>query len=341
MVINFLLLPILFLVAVVILFVMRKRRGVGLAVVFFATTLAAGLWAIMQSRSSTAGIGVLFLPMVAVLPGFLAWAFRNLQVSGNAGLRILGWLCLAGACAVLGAMVYEGGKTIQLNQTRDAQQAARSLRIDENRKTIAAMLRETKGREAAALDQLIQEKSKDDEFLLPALASEFVPADTLDRFARADDFSVTLTVLRNPNCRAETLARIYRTHTTPSYFHQALAAHPNTPVDILRELFNKPRDITGLDIWFGKNPSTPADILLELANTQDLNVIQSLLQNPRLDCTMLGRIEGGIKRSTRPDDSYSTSRIVELRRSMCAPRQAAGDGFTGPSSFCKGRGAWM
>jgi hypothetical protein len=304
----------------VVLFAMRKRRGVVLAVIFFALAIVVGLWAILQSRSSTAGIGVLFLPMVAVVPGFLAWAFRNLQDSRQPVLRMLGWTCLAGACAVLGAMVYEGGKTIALNLARDAQQAARSLRIDENRKTIAAMLLENKGREAAALDQLIQEKSGDDEFLLPALASEFVPAETLDRFARKDDFGVTLTVLRNPHCRAETLARIYRTHSYPTYFHQALAAHPNTPVDILRELFNKPRDISGLDIWFGKNPSMPADLLLELANTQDINVIQGLLQNPRVDCTMLGRIESGIKRSTRPDDSYSTNRLAELRRTACAPR---------------------
>ena len=68
MVFNFLLIPILFLAAAVILFVKRKRRGVGLAVIFFALAIAAGFWAIMQSRSSTAAIGVLFLPLVAVLP---------------------------------------------------------------------------------------------------------------------------------------------------------------------------------------------------------------------------------------------------------------------------------
>ncbi len=320
MLINFFLIPIVFLVLAVILYVKRKRRGVMLAMVFFALAIAAGLWAIMQSRSSTAGIGVIFLPMVAVLPGFLAWAFRNLQDSRKLVLRMLGWSCLAGACAVIVAMVYEGGKTILLNQARDAQQAARTQRIDENRQAIAALLRENPGREAAVLARLIQEKSNDDEFMLPALASEFVPADTLDRFARNDDFGVTLTVLRNANCGAGTLARIYRTHTYPTYFHQALAAHPNTPVDILRELFNKPRDISGLDIWFGKNPSMPADLLLELSNTQDINVIQSLLQNPRLDCMMLGRIGGGIKRSARPDDSYSNDRLEELKRTMCASK---------------------
>ena len=317
---NFLLIPIVFLVAAVALFVMRKHRGVVLAVVFFVLAIAAGLWAIMQSRSSTAGIGVIFLPMVAVLPGFLAWAFRKLQDSHHAALRVLAWACLAGACAVILAMLYQGGKTIELNKTRDAQQQARTLRIDENRKSIAALVRENKGREAEAIEKWILEKSNDDEFLFAALASEFVPAETLDRFARADDLGVTLTVLRNPNCAAGTLARIYRTHSHPSYFHQALAAHPNTPVDILRELFDKPRLINGLDIWLGKNPSTPPDILLELANTQDINVIQSLLQNPRLDCTMLGRVENGIKRSTRPDDNYSTSRLAELKRALCALR---------------------
>ena len=320
MAITLLLIPIIFLIAAVALFAMRKRRGVVLAVIFFALAIVAGLWAIMQSRSSTAAIGVIFLPMVAVLPGFLAWAFRNLQDSRHVVLRMLGWTCLAGACAVIVATVYEGGKTVELNKTRDAQQQARSLRIDENRKTIAALMRENKGREAAALDKLIQEKGSDDEFLLAALDSKFVPAETLDRFARSDDFGVTLTVLRNPNCGAGTLTRIYRTHSNPAYFHQALAAHPNTPVDILRELFEKPRAINGLDIWFGKNPSTPSDILLELANMQDINVIQSLLQNPRVDCTMLGRIERGIKRSTRPDDNYSTNRLAELTRTVCASR---------------------
>jgi hypothetical protein len=317
---NLLLIPIVFLVAAVALFVMRKRRGLVMAVVFFALAIAAGFWTIMQSRSSTAAVGVIFLPMVAVLPGFLAWAFRALQYSANAALRVLAWTCLAGACAVILAMVYQGVKTIELNKTRDAQQQARTLRIDENRKSIAALVRENKGREAEAIERLIQEKSNDDEFLFAALASEFVAAETLDRFARADDLGVTLTVLRNPNCSAGTLARIYRTHSNPSYFHQALAAHPNTPVDILRELFDNPRVINGLDIWLGKNPSTPPDILHTLANTQDINVIQSLLQNPRLDCAMLDRIESGIKRSTRREDNDSTNRMAELKRALCAPR---------------------
>jgi hypothetical protein len=258
MALNFLLIPIAFLVLAVTLFVARKRRGLGMALIFFALAMATGFWTIMQSRSSTAGIGVIFLPIVAVMPGLLAWAFRNMQVSTNAHLRRLSWFCLAGACAVILAILYQGVKTIALNQTRDAHQQARTLRIDENRKMVAALLRENKGREAAAIVPLIQEKAADEEFLLAALASEFVPAEMLDRFARADDLGLTLTVLRNPNCGAATLARIYRTHVNPEYFHQALAAHPNTPADILRELYAKPRAITGLDIWFAKNSSMPA-----------------------------------------------------------------------------------
>lgn len=319
-ILDLLLVPIIFVVAAVVLFVKRKRRGVVLAMVFYMLFLATGGWAIMQSRASTAGIGFLFLPLFAVVPAFLAWAFRNLQDSPRTGLRILGWTCLVGACAAIVTMADEGRKTIALNQTRDAQQKARVQRIDENRKSITALLRENPGRETAAIEQLIEEKSGDDTYLLPALASEFVTAETLDRFARKDDYNVTLAALRNPNCRADTLARIYRTHSYATYFHQALSAHPNTPEEILRELFNKPREISGLDIWFGRNPSTPADILQELANTQDINVIQSLLQNPRIDCSMLSRIEGGIKRSTRPDDNYSINRMAELRPTLCSPR---------------------
>jgi hypothetical protein len=277
-----------------------------------------GLWAIFQSRSSTAGIGVLFLPFLGVLAGVLGWLFRNLQIAKTFALRLFGWLCLAGAIALLAWGVYDGVKTIKLNQTRDAAQQARLARIDGHRATIKALLAQSKGSESATIEKIIVEANNDNEILIPALASEFVSADTLDRFARADDLSLTLTAVRNPNCRAETLVRIFRTHSYPDYFFQALSAHPNTPPVILRELYQKnPRTIMGLDAWFAKNPATPPDMLLELTNTTDPNVIQGLLQNPKVDCNMLGRIGDALKRSSRPDDNFSVGRLSELRKALC------------------------
>lgn len=86
----------------------------------------------------------------------------------------------------------------------------------------------------------------------------------------------------------------------------------------MREIYNKnPRSINGLDIWLVKNPATPMDIVLALTNTEDMNVIQSLLQNPNLNCEMLRRIEKSIPQSTRPDDSYSIHRLAEIKSQLC------------------------
>ena len=314
---DFLIIPIAYFIGVLTLFVTGKRRGLAFSLLFFGLAVLVGWGSIMQSRSSTAGISVLLLPFTGVLAGVLAWVFRNLQLASHAALRLLGWICLAAACLVIAWEVNQGMKTIELNRTRDAQQQARSARIERNRSMIAANLLENKGQESAALDRLIHSSGDDPEILLPALESKFASPETLDRFARADDLGITLTAIRNPNCRADTLVRIYRTHRYPDYFLQALVTHPHTPPEILREIYQKPRRISGLDIWFAKNPNTPADILLKLSDSQDVNVIRSLLQNPMVDCTMLNHIAATLKRFPHPEDNYSVSTLAGLKTNLC------------------------
>ncbi|MDP3087513.1 MAG: hypothetical protein Q8M99_04900 [Methylotenera sp.] len=313
----FLLIPITYIICLIVLFVTKKQRGLAISLIFCALAIAIELWAIMLSRSSTAAIGVLLLPFVGVLAGVLGWAFCNLQVAKHIALRLLGWLCLVGALSVFAFEVNQVLDTVKLNQMRDAEHQARSARISRNHAIIASMLAQNKGRETAAIEQSIREKSNDSEFLLAALANEFVTAETLDHYAHADELSITLTVLRNPNCSADTLARIYRTHSHPDYYFQTLASNANTPAEILREIYQKPRTITGLDIWFAKNPATPADILLTLSKTKDTNVIQSLLQNPNFDCKWIAKIERNIKQTAQPDGSYNMGRLTELKNGLC------------------------
>src|SRR5207237_5120536 len=213
------------------------------------------------------------------------------KVSPKPAPRLLGWLCLLAAVAIVVSPVVEGVRTIQRNKQRDAQQAAHSQEIQRNRAAIAAALSDNKGREAEVLNRMIEERMSDRAFLIPALESRFVSVDNLDRLASSGDLGIALQAVRNPNCPAATLTRVYRTHTYPDYFFQALAGHPNTPPEILRELYRRPRSITGLDYSFARNPATPADILQALSASRDINVIQGLLQNPRLDCGLLGPIE--------------------------------------------------
>jgi hypothetical protein len=310
--------PAAYLVGLGVLFFRGRRRGIAASLVAFALALAAGWWAIVQSRSSTAGLGFLFLPFIAVLAGALAWAFQNLRTARNLPARIAAWACLLGAVAVVGGELNSGRETIAKNRGRDADQRARTLRYERNRADVARRLAQVPGQEAATLAMLVREHEVDPEFLMAAFESRFASPEDLDRFARADDFGVTLTVLRNPNCRADTLVRIYRTHSYPDYFLQALVAHPNTPPDLLRELHGQqPRRINGLDHWLARNPSTPPDILEALARSPDVSVIQGLLQNPAVPCAMLPEIARSLRASSRPDDDFSTRRIADLQAERC------------------------
>jgi hypothetical protein len=310
--------PAAYLVTLAVLFAKGRRRGLAVSLLLFAVALAAGAWAILQSRSSTAGIGFLFLPFVAVLAGALGWVFQNLRDGSDVAARAAGWACLASAIAIIAWEANAGRETVALNRSRDAQQRARSLRIDQHGAMIGELLARSPGHEAAVLARLIAEHAEDPEFLLPALASPFASPEDLDRFARTDDLSLTLTVLRNRNCRADTLARIYRTHTSPDYFLQALCAHPHTPPELLREIHAQaPRRITGLDRWLARNPATPPDLLLALARSTDVDVIQGLLQNPTITCAMLAEVSRSLAGSSRPEDDYSTHRLAELDARLC------------------------
>ncbi|MBL8428769.1 MAG: hypothetical protein JNJ95_02590 [Dechloromonas sp.] len=297
----------------------RKRyRGLALGVGLCVLTILVGLWAIFQSRSSTAAVGILFLPFYAVFSGGMAWLYRNLIHAEHKLLRGLGGLCLALALAVPGWLVYSGFESIALNRSRDAQHQANLADMERNRQSIKNALSDNPGREIEIVERLIAEHTGNRNYLLPLLESRFVTPATVDRLADSDDLGITLSALRHPACLPATLVRIYRTHSYPDYFFQAIASHPNTPPDVLIDLYRRPATIMGLDRSFASNPATPRDILLEIATTTKENfVVQQLLQNPKFDCTLLSPIEAALNRSERPTDSYNRGRLAELRGGAC------------------------
>lgn len=297
----------------------KRHRGLAFGVGLAVLTALIGLWAIFQSRSSTAAIGVLFLPFYAVFSGVFAWLHRHLLGAGRKPWRWLGWLSLAVSLAVPAWLVYAGLETIALNRSRDAQHRASAAEIDRNRQQIKAALAGQPGRETEIVERLIDVHADNRNYLLPLLETRFVTPATLDRLADAEDLGIALSALRNDACPPATLARIYHTHRYPDYFFQTIAAHANTPPEILVALYRHPASIMGLDRSFAKNPATPREILLDIATqTRQIFVVQQLLQNPRFDCSLLPAIESALRRSDRPTDSYSEGRLHALRAGPCA-----------------------
>ena len=318
MLFSVLLLPLAFVAVLIYLLLKKRYRGLVLSLAMFVAAVLVGLWAIFQSRSSTAAIGILFLPFYGLFAAAMGWLSANLRAAQRKALRGLGWFCLAAALGVPLVLGYQGFASIALNASRDAQHQANLAEIERNKRVIAEILGRNPGQESEIINALIVERASERNFLLPVLDSKFVSPDALDKLSRSDDLGIALSAVRNPNCRPATLERIYRTHSCPDYFFQALAAHENTPPEILIDLYRRPVTIFGLDRSLASNPAVPKEILREIAmKTRESFVVQRLLQNPKLDCALLGLIEEALQGSERPNDSFSVARLQEFKSGQC------------------------
>jgi len=314
--------PIAYLVVLIGLLIRKEPRGIGVSLLFAVVAVATGIWAINQSRSSTAGIGFLGIPMMGAFAGFLGLAFGRFRTSTNPTHRIASWAGLAGVLLLVSFNIAQGLQTKSKNQGRDAKQVEFSAEIAHNRAMIASALKENPGRERVWLDSSIRTRMTDRAFLLAALPNDSMSPVLLDTLANSQDLNIALEAVRNPNTQAETLERVYRTKSYPDYFFQALAAHKNTPPNILLDLYRRPQTITGLDIWFAGNPSTPREILDRISRTStDRSVIGAVLENPKLDCVLLGQVGVNLMRVQHRDaDDPNVMRVSELVPTLCPKR---------------------
>src|SRR5438105_7598331 len=113
-------LPIAFLVVLMVLSFRGGLRPALEGAAFFALAFIAGVWAIRQSLSSTAAIGYLFLPLMAMIVGLLGLASGYARSSPKKPNRVLGWSCFGAALLLVTMTVLDGAQTIHRNRTRDA-----------------------------------------------------------------------------------------------------------------------------------------------------------------------------------------------------------------------------
>jgi len=315
--------PIAYLVVLVGLLVRREPGGLGLSLLFFAAAVMTGVWAIDQSRSSTAGIAFLGIPLMGALGGFLGLAFGRWRSSSEPARKIGAWVGLAGALLLVSFNISQGAQTKSKNRTNDNKWAAQSAEIARDRKMIDSALKLNAGRERRYLDSSIRARMNDRAFLIAALPHDSISPALLDTLAASNDLGISLEAVRNPGTDSVTLARVFRTHSVPFYFFQALAAHHHTPPEILRQLYQHPEPMGGLAIWFASNPSTPRDVLDEISKSTDRNVIAQLLENPALDCQMLMRLGVRLTRQSQSDSpDANVMRVTELVPQKCGQKAA-------------------
>jgi hypothetical protein len=319
MVLLILALPLVYLGALIALLVRRRGSDVGISLLGFGLTFGAGAWAILQSRASTAGIGFIFLPVLAALSGTLALGYAASRRSEHAALRALGMVALVATAVPAVISVRDGLVTGERNATRDAEQARRGARLDAQRARLDSAIASAGDGAADTVNAMLRARLDDRELVLAALERPIVSAALLDSFARSPDLGIALQAVRNRNTSPSTLESIYRTHVNRMYFLQALAGHANTPPAVIREIHGiRPVQITGLDIWFAGNPSAPVDVLRAVARESDsIHAVRALLQHPALDCAMVESVARGPAVRAHADDADVAARIAEARAARC------------------------
>ena len=279
-----------------------RRAGV-YGLLSYLLSFVIGVLAIFASRSSTAGIGLLFLPMIALLPGVLGFVMGTVQFrlhAGGAGsvtrplplaVMLLSGLGLAG---VLGSQSYGWYQTTQLNQQRDLEAQRQREAIESNRRQLAQRLAAAPGREGEIIDRMSLQ-TKERTWLIPLASNPHASPETLDRLSDSGDFGVALSALRNAHVPTHAIVRVYRNHSYPNYFFSTLAGNANSPDWLLRELYQKRQQNTGIAPALAKNPATPGDLLEILLNDADLYLLRHLVRNPGLDCRLLREVDSRIQ----------------------------------------------
>ena len=317
-----LLLPAIFVGAVVWLFVKRSPSVALQGIAFAALGVAVVVWDINQSRSSTAGLGYLGLPFAGSVLGFLGIAQAAARTGApNRSKKIISLAALGLILVFVAVVLREGIHTRDRNATRDVAQVEFSAEVMRDRDSIETALKNRRGSQRAYLDSAIRTRITDRAFLIAALPHDSISPGLLDTLANSPDMGITLEAVRNPGTASSTLERVYRTHTYPYYFFQALAAHRNTSPTILRELYNqRPQQISGLDIWLAGNPSTPTDVLKSLADSaSEAHVIAQLIENPSADCNVLGKLAKTLMQRQKKDaDDPNVARLAEKVPEVCA-----------------------
>jgi hypothetical protein len=308
-----------YLLAVLRLVAAGRREGIAASLGCFLATLAAGTWHIMVSRSSTASIGFVVLPTIAAISGVIALGFGASRRRPQGLARVFGIVALIVAAAIPALELFAVGETTSLNDRRRAEQARLDKAYAADRAELRAFLpRVPPERRGDTLTALLRARRDDRSFVLAALGSEYgVDSLLLDTLARSPDPGLALAAVKNRGAVSFTLARVYRTATYPGYFLQAIAAHRNTPPEILREIhYLQPKPIGGLGYQLALNLATPSDVVADLVrSSNDPRVLGLLARQQRLDCSLIQTLAERATAEVRRDP------ILQMRLSRCAGGQ--------------------
>lgn len=261
----------------------RARWAIAGSLVAAAGIAVFALWAIFHSTSSTAAIGILFVPLgMAVAAPFGAVLGLMAHEALHHPRSVWGVVSVIGLVVVLGLA---GTQVIQVVEFWRMQ-----------RETDGGVLSQAAKRNLAGKDYLV---------LAAIGANEHTPESTLLEIARypdsglhekrtgwiqsfdRDQLAVVRKVIRNPRAPVEALVALADSNN--DYVRGDVAQQKRTPVKVLRKLAAGRRGYL-LEWGLAVNPATPPDILATLPHERDHVVARQLARNPAVPLDLLAKL---------------------------------------------------
>jgi len=329
-ILPFWIVPALFVVACIILLFMRKlkwRRASLYGITAFGLFLLLGSFSILQSRSSTAGIGFIFLPIIALLPGVIGLVLGKFHTGylhrkqNNSTLEKFGIIIFS--LLIIAPFVWQVNvllNTVSKNKSRDIENARQREAIKNNFKALDILLSENPGREVDILNEKMNQ-TQDRTELIPIAKNKYASSEILNKLSRSADFGVVLSVVRNRNTTEKTLEWIYKKHIYPSYFYADLSSNSNTPEMILRELYDKRSQNSGIAQQLARNPNLPEDVLNKLTNEPRKYVLRNILDRSEITCEQANKVIHTINKLKDTDISWLIDKSKDSMESCIQSNQ--------------------
>ncbi len=284
---------VVYLIVIATLIIRRKAEGVIVSVVLAAITMAVLAWAIMRAQSAESDVGLVALPTVGAIAGFIGLMFGRWRARRDALRLVIAW----GSLVILLFYIYStlvAGMNVGGTHTARRESVTFSLQLARAEREISRGISERpRAQRREFIDSLLRSGMSDRALVLAALKQDSISPDILDMLAMGGDSTIVLKVARNPSVETATLTRIYRTHPSSSYYYAAVAANKHTPKDILSEIATK---------------------------TRDPEVIRSMLLNPTIDCDVLTGLEATLQtipQKTNSPAAYDALIVKEIRPKIC------------------------
>jgi hypothetical protein len=278
----------------------EARWALGCGLAGLAASVVLHVKAILESASSTAAIGFLFIPFFAAAAAVAAgiWGLAL----GHVVLRLKGrvaepwlvfWVALPVALGVPAAGAYEVWRGTSLEKA----------------------VREVRAMGGRELERAFETSPwRDDRFFLAAIAARpDAPAHLLERIAARDERELfeplgSLWDVKGDNRKGLAVMRL-------------VARHPHTPPQSLARLEAHPRgeDVIGEVL---ANPNAPLALLEKHANDTDYRSEWGLAVNPRAPRAVLERLSRSENLYSRLNLTYNPALPGEILERLAADREA-------------------